>query len=406
VNKRSLLAAVLTVPLLWALADAGTLASAAPVTVYTAAPTGVPGFESSMAFTPTTGSTLLAQLDNQQGSDADSTTYSQAFQVAADGTVDTISWWGTGTGQAGFMVALQDGVWGSTTSLPNGPVVEGTLTQLSVVPIAQVTETPATNGETRFQISVPATAVFASHAYRLSVTAVGGTFQWDDSNALGCCTGTSAINWVRGRLQSYLAQPNVSFSLDSSAGPSAAPLVTMSPSATSVVAGRSYSFTAAASGSPVPTVRWQRSADGGTSWTAVAGATSTTYSTTASNTDDGALFRAVFTNPLGSATTSSAQLTVTPMVVAPVTLPGGAHKVAYAAALTVIGGNAPYKWTVVPGSGRLPAGLRLNKSTGAISGTPKVAGTSPFTVQVVDTRTKAKPPTQDTATLALSITIS
>ena len=319
-NKRSLLAAVLTVPLRWALADAGTVASAAPVTVYTAVPTGVPGFESSMAFTPSTGSTLLAQFDNQQGSDAESTTYSQAFQVAADGTVDTISWWGTGTGQAGSMVALQDGVWGSTTSLPNGPVVEGTLTQLSAMPIALVTETPTTAGEMRFQISVPATAVFASHADRLSVTAVGGTYQWndsnqwDDSNALGCCTGTSAINWVRGRLQSSLAQPNVSFSLDNGAGPPAAPLVTTSPSATSVVAGRSYSFTVAAVGSPVPTVQWRRSADVGASWTAVAGATSTTHSTTEWNSDNGALFRAVFTNALGSATTSSAQLTVTPMV--------------------------------------------------------------------------------------------
>ncbi len=102
-------------------------ASAATVNIYSAAQSGHPLFESSMAFTPTADPTLLAQLDNQQGSDADSTSYSQAFQIPADGTVNTVTWWGTGANQAGFMVAIHDGVWGSTTSLPNGPVVEGTL---------------------------------------------------------------------------------------------------------------------------------------------------------------------------------------------------------------------------------------------------------------------------------------
>jgi hypothetical protein len=215
VTKR-MLPALLALPLLGVLAVPVGQAAASPANVYAAPPTFVPGFESSMAFTPTADPTLLAQLDNQQGSDADSTTYSQAFQVAADGAVDTISWWGTGSSQTGFMVALHDGVWGNTTSLPNGPVVEGVLAQLSVVPIAQVTRTPASNGETRYSITVPATRVFASHAYRLSVTAVGGSFEWDESAAPGCCTGTTAVNWVRGRLQSYLSQPNVSFSLDDS----------------------------------------------------------------------------------------------------------------------------------------------------------------------------------------------
>ena len=238
-KKRALLAALVVVPALCALAAPGGVVTAVPVSVYTAAPTFVPGWESSMAFTPTADPTLLAQLDNQQGSDADSTIYSQAFQVSADGTVDTISWWGTGSSQTGFMVALQDGVWGSSTSLPNGPVVEGVLAQLSVVPIAQVTRTPAANGETMFQISIPATHVFASHAYRLSVTAVGGTFEWDNSSALGCCTGTSAVNWVRGRLKSYLAQPDVSFSLDNS-GSTAAGLAVVPAALPPAVHGTAY----------------------------------------------------------------------------------------------------------------------------------------------------------------------
>lgn len=315
-TKRSLLAALVVVPAAWILAAPGAVAAAGPLNVYAAAPTYVPGAESSMAFTATADPTLLAQLDNQQGSDADSTVYSQAFQVAADGTVDTISWWGTGTSQAGFMVALHDGVWGSSTLLPNGPVVEGVLAQLSVVPIAQVTTTPAANGETKFQISIPATHVFASHAYRLSVTAVGGTFEWDNSTAPGCCTGTTAVNWVRGRLRSYLSQPNVSFSLDN-VGPAAG------------------------------------------------------------------------------------------LAVVPVALPLAVHGTAYAApALTAVGGNAPYTWKLAPGSVHLPKGLRLGKSTGAITGTPKTPGIYTFTVQVTDTKTATKPRTQNRATCLMTITVA
>ena len=285
-------------------------ASAATVNVYSAAQSGVPGFESSMAFTPTADPTLLAQLDNQQGSDADSTGYSQAFQIAVDATVNTVTWWGTGANQAGFMVAIHDGVWGSSTSLPNGPVVEGTLASLSVVPIANVSQTPSIGGETRYQISIPPTPMFASHAYRLSVTAVGGNFEWDTSSAAGCCGGSTAVNWVRGRLQSYLAMPNVSFSLDNSTSVTVAPAITTSPSNTAVTAGQPYGFSAAASGVPTPSVQWQVSTDGGATFSDIAGAIGTTYSGVATSADNANQFRAVFTNSAGSATTNAASLSV------------------------------------------------------------------------------------------------
>ncbi len=295
-------------------------AGAATVNIYSAAQSGIPGFESSMAFTPTADPTLLAQLDNQQGSDADTTGYSQAFQIPADGTVNTVTWWGTGANQAGFMVAISDGVWPGSpqTSLPNGPVVNGTLVNLSVVPIASVSRTPSINGETQFQIQIPPTVMYASHAYRVSVTAIGGNFEWDESSAPGCCTGTTGINWVRGRLQSYLSMPNVSFSLDNSTTPvPLPPLVTTTPAGTSVTVGQSYSFTAAASGSPAPTVQWQSSTDGGVTYSDIAGATSTTYTGVATPADNAHWFRAVFTNASGSVTTGAGALTVTPAPVAP-----------------------------------------------------------------------------------------
>jgi hypothetical protein len=70
------------------------------------------------------------------------------------------------------------------------------------------------------------------------------------------------------------------------------------------------SFIAAASGVPTPTVQWQRSTDGGASFTNIAGATSTTYTFTAAAGDNGNQYRAVFTNVAGSATSTAATLNV------------------------------------------------------------------------------------------------
>jgi uncharacterized repeat protein (TIGR03803 family) len=90
-----------------------------------------------------------------------------------------------------------------------------------------------------------------------------------------------------------------------------APTVTLSPSNQTVTAGQNVTLTAAASGGPTPTVQWQVSTDGGKTFTNISGATSTTL--TLSNvqaSEDGYQYQAVFTNNLGTATTSAATLTV------------------------------------------------------------------------------------------------
>lgn len=97
-----------------------------------------------------------------------------------------------------------------------------------------------------------------------------------------------------------------------------APQITQQPAGTSVVANNTASFTAAASGTPAPTVQWQFSTNGGTSWTPVAsGGTSATYSFTAQQSQNGYQYRAVFSNGAGSATTAAAALTVVASAVAP-----------------------------------------------------------------------------------------
>jgi len=61
-------------------------------------------------------------------------------------------------------------------------------------------------------------------------------------------------------------------------------------------------------------------------------------------------------------------------------LPGAQRTEEYDEALTVLGGAAPFTWSVT--SGTLPTGVTLNPSTGHIAGTPAVAGTATFTVKV------------------------
>jgi Putative Ig domain len=92
--------------------------------------------------------------------------------------------------------------------------------------------------------------------------------------------------------------------------------------------------------------------------------------------------------PVGSEPPPPVEITTT-------SLPGGPVGVAYDATLAATGGSPPYTWSRTSGS--LPAGLTLNSSTGAISGTPTSTGTSSFTVRV------DSGPESDTQ--ALSITI-
>lgn len=92
------------------------------------------------------------------------------------------------------------------------------------------------------------------------------------------------------------------------AGPApAAPAITKQPASVTGALGATVTLTAAASGVPAPTVRWQRL---GSTWVDVPGATSTSLAVKLSATTDGARYRAVFTNATGVATTSAATVTV------------------------------------------------------------------------------------------------
>lgn len=84
-------------------------------------------------------------------------------------------------------------------------------------------------------------------------------------------------------------------------------------------------------------------------------------------------------------------------VLGPTSLPFALPDVAYSHRLTAFGGGGEHTWTLVSGSGSLPAGLRLT-TDGLISGIPTAVGISNFTVEVEGRDGQ-------TAQAALSITV-
>ncbi len=142
------------------------------------------------------------------------------------------------------------------------------------------------NGGTTF------TPVSGATARRYSFTAApgenGDRYEAVFTNSVGTAATTAAILTV-----------------------TAPPAVTASPSGVTVASGQTATFTAAATGSPTPTVQWEVSTDGDTTFAPVSGATATTYSFTTTTGENGDQYEAVFTNSVGTATTAAATLTVT-----------------------------------------------------------------------------------------------
>lgn len=83
-----------------------------------------------------------------------------------------------------------------------------------------------------------------------------------------------------------------------------APVFTTQPASATVIAPASITFTAAASGLPVPTYQWQK---GGV---AITGATSATYIIASTSPADAATYTCVATNSIGTATSNGAVLTI------------------------------------------------------------------------------------------------
>lgn len=163
-----------------------------------------------------------------------------------------------------------------------------------------------------------------------------------------------------------------------------APAITTQPVNQTVMAGSNVSFTASASGVPAPTVQWQVSTDGGKSFTNISGATSTTLMlnnvTTAMNSDE---YEAVFTNSIGSNTTTAAILTVQTVPPNITSDNSTAFTTGQGSSFLITATGAPLP--TLTESGALPSGITFTDNgngTATLTGTAAIGtqGTYHFTI--------------------------
>ncbi|WP_349779572.1 putative Ig domain-containing protein [Xanthomonas sp. WHRI 7065] len=276
-----------------------------------------------------------------------------------------------------------------------------TLTVAVATTTFPATSLPAgTAGQAYSSALNPATGGVAPYTYAVTAGALPAGITLDGSS--GALTGTP------GSVGSF------SFSVtatDSTTGtPSqatrsytltiAAPPIVVAPSALpSATRGTAYSQTLSASGGTAP---YTYSLASGTLPAGITLASNGTLSGTA--TVEGSFNVTVTATDAGSFTGNQAYtLTVAgPNLVLPAsTLPAGTAGQAYSAAITpATGGTAPYSYALT--GGVLPAGVVVDAATGALSGTPTVAGTFNFTLTVSDST--PSPAAQASRSYTLSIT--
>jgi hypothetical protein len=152
-----------------------------------------------------------------------------------------------------------------------------------------------------------------------------GTYYAVATNSAGAVTSTSATLTLG----------------SGSTNTNTAPVITAQPVSQSAMTGGTVSFTVAASGSPAPTYQWLK--DGAP----IAGATAATLTLANVSTNDAAGYSAVASNSVGSVTSSTATLTVSPLT----------------------SGSTPPSFTVAPQSQTVKKGATVT-FTVAASGTP------------------------------------
>jgi hypothetical protein len=165
--------------------------------------------------------------------------------------------------------------------------------------------------------SFSVTASGTAPSYQWQRSTDGGTTWADIAGATAATYGTGATSTTMSGQLYRVVVSNAGGGVTSAAAmltvnpPPVAPAFTTQPADQSVIAGSSAAFTVAATGTPAPTLQWQRSSDGGVTWADIAAATDATYNTgPATAPRNGERYRAVAANSAGSATSNAATLSV------------------------------------------------------------------------------------------------
>ena len=310
----------------------------------------------------------------------------------------------------------------TTGVLPAGLSLNGSTGAIAGTPMAggtfsfTVTATDANgySGTRNLGLSIAATAITVSPgslsgatvgtAYSQSVTASGGTAPYTYAITAGALPAGLMLTSTGMLSGTPTAGGTFNFTItstDSSTGTGpysgnhaytltvASPTMTITPASGALngVAGTAYNRNFSANGGVGPYTYVMAVSSGtmpaGLTWnasTATLSGTPTTAGTvnfTVTATD-----RSTGSGPYVVTGTYALTVSAPTISVSPATLPSPAIATAYSQTVSASSGAAPYTYTV--SAGALPAGLNLNGSTGAITGTPTAGGTFNFTVTATD----------------------
>jgi hypothetical protein len=317
-------------------------------------------------------------------------------------------------GLAPYSFTVVSGTLTSGLSLASATgVISGTPTasgQFNFTVQVSDSSTPPQTAQAAFSISVnPRNGVVISTtappsgtvgtAYSTTLTAAGGTapYSWTVSSGTlpagltlskggtisGTPTSAGQSNFTVQVTDSSSPVQNATKPLSISISAAGLPLTITSGSLPGGTVGTAYSTTLTASGGTTPYA-----------WTVASGTLPAGLSLSVGGTISGTPTSSGQSNFTVQVTDSSSKVqnTTKPLSISinaagaqlkitTVSLPNGVDLTTYSSTLTASGGTTPYSWMLVAGA--LPAGLSLSKG-GTISGIPRSAGPSNFTVQVTD----------------------
>jgi putative Ig domain-containing protein/ASPM-SPD-2-Hydin domain-containing protein len=293
--------------------------------------------------------------------------------LTLDSSTGVISGIPTSTGSYAFTVEVSDP--------PSAPQKSSRNLNAKVQPKLQITTNNLPSGQPQVAYSATVTATGGTTPYNWSISSgalpVGLTLGSSNGFISGTPTqsGTFSFTAQVGDTAGHTAQQSLSIQV---AAPSPFSISTTSLPPATVSAA--YSTTLQTTGGTTPY-----------SWSISAGALPPGLSLSATTgvisgipTQSGTFLFSVQVSDSGGRTTQQSLgiQVFSALSVTTASLPPGTVNVAYSTTLQATGGTAPYSWSV--SSGALPAGLTLNSSTGATSGTPGQSGTFSFTAQVAD----------------------
>src|SRR3990172_6090679 len=302
--------------------------------------------------------------------------------LTLDSTTGIISGTPTAAVTSNFTVQVTDA--NSTTN------TKALTISINYAPLVITTASPLPDGMIGVLYNLTLTATAGKAPYTWSMTLPSGVIL---TSSTGVISGTPSVaGMFSGTVQVTDANGSTATKvLTVTVYPQLAVTTTTLPYGT---VGTAYSQTTTASGGKTP-YTWSITSGSLPASLTIAAATGTISGTT---TAAGAFNFTVQVMDVDAFTATKA-LSITiydPLSITTSSLPNGNRGTAYSQTLAATGGNTPYTWSIASGS--LPGGLKLNTTTGVISGTPTKAGTFSFTAQVKDANAT-------TATKALSIIV-